>query len=131
MKKEILDILEKHYYGRNFIEDRAADDLLELFKYRDKPKIMFTENTLTKTVYFLFALALALSLYIWTEHSRETIEPVARVITLSNTDTIYQEIEVLKLKSDTIIINNEKKINNYNNATATCKVKLFAERINR
>ena len=31
MKKEILDILEKHYYGRNFIEDRAADDLLELF----------------------------------------------------------------------------------------------------
>jgi len=32
MKEKILDILEAHYYGRNFIENRAANELLELFK---------------------------------------------------------------------------------------------------
>jgi hypothetical protein len=32
MREKILDILEKNYYGRNFIENRAANELLELFK---------------------------------------------------------------------------------------------------
>ena len=32
MKDKILDILEAHYFGRNFIENRAAEELLELFK---------------------------------------------------------------------------------------------------
>ena len=54
-----------------------------------------------------------------------------RVITLSSTDTIYQEIEILKLKSDTIIKKYETKINNYRTATTTNKVQLFADRINR
>jgi len=31
MREKILDILEKHYFGRNFIEDKAANELLELF----------------------------------------------------------------------------------------------------
>ena len=30
--EKIIDILEKHYFGRNFIENRAAEELLELFK---------------------------------------------------------------------------------------------------
>ena len=54
-----------------------------------------------------------------------------RVITLSSTDTIYQEIEILKLKSDTIKIKYETKINNYRHSTTTNKVQLFADRINR
>jgi len=54
-----------------------------------------------------------------------------RVITLSNTDTIYQEIEKIKLKSDTIKIKYETKINNYRHASTTNKVQLFADRINR
>ncbi len=29
-KEKILDILEKHYHGRNFIEDRASEDILDL-----------------------------------------------------------------------------------------------------
>ena len=57
--------------------------------------------------------------------------PPPRVITLSNTDTIYQEIEILKLKSDTIILKYETKINTYRHATTTNKVQLFADRINR
>jgi len=32
MREKILDILEKHYFGRNFIENTAAEELLELFR---------------------------------------------------------------------------------------------------
>ena len=45
--------------------------------------------------------------------------PPPRVITLSNTDTIYQKIEKIKLKSDTIKLKYETKINNYRTATTT------------
>jgi len=57
--------------------------------------------------------------------------PAPRVITLSNTDTIYQKIEKIKLKSDTIKIKYETKINNYRTASTTNKISLFADRINR
>lgn len=57
--------------------------------------------------------------------------PAPRVITLSNTDTIYQKIEILKLKSDTIKIKYETKINNYRSSSTTNKISLFADRINR
>jgi hypothetical protein len=36
MKDKILDILEAHYFGRNFIENRAAEELLELFKQENE-----------------------------------------------------------------------------------------------
>ena len=131
MKKEILDILEKHYYGRNFIEDRAADDLLELFGESKRSRVIVTQKVGFKVLAFLTVVALAQATYIYVGHNSKTIEPVDRIITLSNTDTIYKEIEVLELKSDTIIINNEKKINNYNNANTTSKIELFTERIGR
>ena len=51
--------------------------------------------------------------------------------TLSNTDTIYQQIEKIKLKSDTIILKYETKINTYRSANTTNKIQLFADRINR
>jgi hypothetical protein len=57
--------------------------------------------------------------------------PDPRVITLSNTDTIYQKIEKINLKSVTIIKKYETKINNYRHATTTNKISLFADRINR
>ena len=61
---------------------------------------------------------------------KEATQP-PRVITLSNTDTIYQKIEKIKLKSDTIIKKYETKINNYRYASTTNKISLFADRINR
>ena len=57
--------------------------------------------------------------------------PPPRVVTVSNTDTIYQKIEKIKLKSDTIKIKYETKINNYRHASTTNKISLFADRINR
>ena len=131
MKEKIIDVLEKHYYGRNFIESRCADDLLALIKESKKPKVVLTEKVSTQIIGGLVVLALCLSLYIWVAAKTVKVDYVPTVITLSNTDTIYEEIEVLKLKSDTIIINNEKQINNYNRASTTDKVELFAKRINR
>ena len=61
---------------------------------------------------------------------KETTQPL-RVITLSNTDTIYKKIEKIKLKSDTIKIKYETKINNYRSSSTTNKISLFADRINR
>jgi hypothetical protein len=61
---------------------------------------------------------------------KEATQP-PRVITLSNTDTIYQKIEILKLKSDTIKLKYETKINNYRSSNTTNKIQLFADRINR
>lgn len=57
--------------------------------------------------------------------------PAPRVITLSNTDTIYQKIEKIKLKSDTIKIKYETKVNTYRHSSTTNKIQLFADRINR
>lgn len=32
LKSRVMDILEKHYYGRNFIERKCANDLMELIQ---------------------------------------------------------------------------------------------------
>ena len=36
MEEKIKDILEKHYYGRNFIEDKCAKELLALFSVSNR-----------------------------------------------------------------------------------------------
>jgi hypothetical protein len=78
-------------------------------------------------------VAISATLFIMTliniKQKKTTAAP--RVITLSNTDTIYQKIEKIKLKSDTIKIKYETKINNYRSASTTNKIQLFADRINR
>jgi len=53
------------------------------------------------------------------------------IIELTNTDTLYLEIEVLKLKSDTIKVIYETKINNYRALPTIHRVELFAKRINQ
>ena len=50
---------------------------------------------------------------------------------LTNTDTIYQEIEVLKYRQDTIKLYYETKIINYRALPTTDRIKLFTERINQ
>ena len=79
-------------------------------------------------------VAISATLFILTlvniSKQKEATQP-PRVITLSNTDTIYQKIEKIKLKSDTIILKYETKINTYRTASTTNKISLFADRINR
>ena len=57
----------------------------------------------------------------------QEIEPIQ----LTNTDTIYQQIDSLEVVSDTIKIYYEKKIQNYRILPTPQRVRLFAERINR
>ena len=82
----------------------------------------------------ILIVAISATLFVLTlvniSKQKEATQP-PRVITLSNTDTIYQKIEKINLKSDTIKIKYETKINNYRHATTTNKISLFADRINR
>jgi hypothetical protein len=79
-------------------------------------------------------VAISATLFIMTlihiSKEKEATQP-PRVITLSNTDTIYQKIEILKLKSDTIKIKYETQTNTYRSSSTTNKIQLFADRINR
>jgi hypothetical protein len=61
------------------------------------------------------------------------VPPIQEVkpIQLTNTDTIYQQIDSLKVVSDTIKIYYEKKIQNYRILPTPQRVRLFADRINR
>ena len=54
-----------------------------------------------------------------------------KTIILTNTDTVYQDIERLKIKSDTIKLKYETKINDYSSAPTTRRIQLFSDRINR
>ena len=85
----------------------------------------------TNIIIGLLALALGLSLYISFSAKDVEVKYIPRVITLSNTDTIYQEIEILTLKQDTIKLYYENKIHTYRILATPERVKLFADRINR
>ncbi len=59
-------------------------------------------------------------------------EPAKTVtVNLTNTDTIYKQIDSLEVVSDTIRLYYEKKVQNYTILPTTERVRLFAERINR
>ena len=81
----------------------------------------------------ILIVAISATLFILTlvNIKQKKTTPPPRVITLSNTDTIYQQIEKIKLKSDTIKIKYETKINNYRHSSTTNKISLFSDRINR
>ena len=68
-------------------------------------------------------------LFIDVTNNKEIVTPTP--IVLTNTDTLYRDIERLKIKSDTIKIKYETKINDYRRSSTTNKIQLFADRINR
>ena len=57
--------------------------------------------------------------------------PVIKETVLTNTDTIYLEIDSLKNKSDTIKLYYERKTSNYHILPRSERIRLFADRINR
>jgi hypothetical protein len=85
----------------------------------------------TNIIIGLLVLALGLSLYVSFSAKDIEVKYIPRVITLSNTDTIYKEIEILTLKQDTIKLYYENKIHTYRILPTPERVKLFADRINR
>ena len=85
----------------------------------------------TNIIIGLLVLALGLSLYVSFSAKDVEVKYIPRVITLSNTDTIYKEIEILTLKQDTIKLYYENKIHTYRILSTPERVKLFSDRINR
>lgn len=62
---------------------------------------------------------------------RNKIEPVIEQIELTNIDGLFNEIDSLQIKSDTIKLYYEKKVSNYNILPRSERIKLFSDRINR
>jgi len=60
-------------------------------------------------------------------------EPIAvkTPVELTNTDSIVEAIEELKIKTDTIKKYYEKKVFNYRTAPTNKRIQLFSDRINR
>jgi len=82
--------------------------------------------------YYIITLGFALivaSLMIndLTRMKQEIIEPPI----LTNTDTIYLQLDSLEKQQDTIKLYYEKEISNYHILPSTERIKLFANRINR
>ena len=81
-------------------------------------------------IFYLLAIA-ALFMALKIVLAKNKPVPENEIITLTNTDTIYKEIDILTLKRDTISKYYEKKIHNYRTLPTPKRVKLFADRINR
>jgi hypothetical protein len=62
-----------------------------------------------------------------TRNKQEIIEPPI----LTNTDTIYLQLDSLEKQQDTIKIYYERKTANYHILPSSERIKLFAKRINR
>ena len=62
-----------------------------------------------------------------TRNKQEIIEPPI----LTNTDTIYLQLDSLEKQSDTIKLYYERKTANYHILPSSERIKLFANRINR
>lgn len=64
---------------------------------------------------------------------KQKVTPIQKIEhpELSKTDTIYHQIEKLQIKSDTLTIYYETKINSYRTLPTPERVHIFTERINR
>ncbi len=73
---------------------------------------------------------LAIIVFFLTLSSKKEL-PKTVTVNLTNTDTIYKQIDSLEVVSDTIKLYYETKVKNYTILPTTERVRLFAERINR
>ena len=79
----------------------------------------------------IFLLWSALTLYVVLALSRQVERPEPITITLTSTDTIYEQIDRLDAVSDTIKIYYETKVKHFTTLPTGERVRIFAERINR
>ena len=85
-----------------------------------------------KYKYYILPLGFALIVALFmindlTRMKKDKIEPPI----LTNTDTIYLQLDSLEKQSDTIKIYYERKTANYHILPSSERIKLFANRINR
>lgn len=83
-------------------------------------------------IIFLFLYSFISTIVILTFIFSKKNKPITPVIIEKiSSDTIYMELDSLKIKQDTIKIYYETKTNNYRTMPTPKRVQLFAERVNR
>lgn len=82
-------------------------------------------------IYIAIVLSISSIIFIDLINKSKDLQPVRQQINLTNTDTIYQQIDSLEIISDTIKIYYEKKVFNYHILPRSQRIRLFADRINR
>ena len=82
-------------------------------------------------IYIAIVLSISSVIFIDLINKSKDLQPVRQQINLTNTDTIYKQIDSLEIISDTIKIHYEKKVFNYHILPRSERIRLFADRINR
>jgi len=82
-------------------------------------------------IYIAIVLSISSIIFIDLINKSKDLQPVRQQIKLTNTDTIYQQIDSLEIISDTIKVYYEKKVFNYHILPRSERIRLFADRINR
>ena len=82
-------------------------------------------------IYIAIVLSISSVIFIDLINKSKDLQPVRQQINLTNTDTIYQQIDSLEIISDTIKVYYEKKVFNYHILPRSERIRLFADRINR
>ena len=82
-------------------------------------------------IYIAIVLSISSVIFIDLINKSKDLQPVRQQINLTNTDTIYQQIDSLEIISDTIKVYYEKKVFNYHILPRSERIRLFANRINR
>ena len=82
-------------------------------------------------IYIAIVLSISSIIFIDLINKSKDLQPVKQEIELTNTDTIYLQLDSLEKQSDTIKLFYEKKISNYHILPSSERIRLFADRINR
>ena len=82
-------------------------------------------------IYIAIVLSISSIIFIDLINKSKDLQPVKQEIELTNTDTIYKQIDSLEIISDTIKIYYEEKVFNYHILPRSERIRLFADRINR
>ena len=82
-------------------------------------------------IYIAIVLSISSIIFIDLINKSKDLQPVRQQINLTNTDTIYQQIDSLEIISDTIKVYYEEKVFNYHILPRSERIRLFADRINR
>lgn len=82
-------------------------------------------------IYIAIVLSISSVIFIDLINKSKDLQPVRQQINLTNTDTIYKQIDSLEIISDTIKVHYEQKVFNYHILPRSERIRLFADRINR
>lgn len=82
-------------------------------------------------IYITIVLSISSIILVDLINKKNDLQTIEEPIKLTNTDTIYLQLDSLQKQQDTIKIYYEKKISNYHILPSSERFRLFSNRINR